>query len=124
MFRCVQQFEHSDQSLGVKLSRFQLNGAFLKLGFRDEINMTCSGEVSFVFLVGAFAKINFFNGFGNDKVHVGIPLTMGMRNHVYGKPVYRYSYICTVVDVETAQKDLLCFSSSSMLTDEEAGNLF
>jgi len=65
--------------------------------------------------------VDVLDNLRDEPVEIGVPLAVCMRPHVDGNAVYRDGDVRPVVGVEATQKDLLRFTASSVLRNQEAG---
>src|SRR3954471_11609429 len=81
-------------------------------------------EVANFGVVGSLAVIDGRNKFRNQKVQIGITLTMRVSGHVYRHAGDVDGKIGSVVKVEAAQKILIGFTVSAVLRNDQARNIF
>ena len=54
------------------------------------------------------------------QISVSLPVCVG--HHVNGHTIYRNIYVCSVIEIEPSQKELLGLTATRMLTNEQARN--
>ena len=65
-------------------------------------------------------NFDFFDGFRDQPVEIGVSLTMGMADHVYRDAVNEDREVGAVVRIETAKEDLIGFAAAMMLADDQS----
>ena len=116
----AQEVGHQEGAQGVEAARFQSKHTAIEMPAGLKIYIAGSGEISFIRIVGTLAEVDLVYQFGNEKMQIGVTLTMRMGNHIDGHAVDADIDIGAVVDVETTHKDLLGLAAAGMLGDEQA----
>ena len=79
--------EHEQIPLSIELPAGRLDDPFLNHLSRLEIHRPCRGKVAIFRKIGPFVDIESLDGFGNNKIQVGVALPMGMGAQVDRHPV-------------------------------------
>jgi hypothetical protein len=94
--------QHHEISLSAELSSCALHHSILHRVAGCEIHGAGRGEVAELRQVGAFVDIQPLDGFGDDEIQVGIPLSVGMTAQVDRHAVGKEGDIGAVIRVESA----------------------
>ena len=82
---------------------------------------TRTGEISDIGIVRALAIDDFFDHLGNNKIQIGIALPVTVAAHINRHAIDTGCEISAVIEVETAQKELVGLAAAAMLGCHKPG---
>ena len=113
-----QQVKHSEKTESMIHTCFQFDGISRNRIQCMKVCIAGGAEISFFSIIRSFFKIYLADGFRNDKMTVGISLSVGMGYKINRHTICIQADICAVIAVETPQENLFCFSTALMLANE------
>ena len=114
------QLEHDQGAVVVVHAALDLHDVLVEGIPGLEINRASGGEVARLCFIRPLVDREALDSFGYEEMQVCITLPVGMRNHIDRHPVGTQGEVGAMVDVKSAQKDLLCLAAARMLCDEDA----
>src|SRR5580698_6080201 len=78
--------------------------------------------VAYIRVIGTLLVIQPLHKLLDHRVHVRVPLAVGVRWQIKRHIVDENREICAVVEIEAAKKILVGLAASSVLRDDETGN--
>ncbi len=89
-----------------------------------DIRRTRGGEVALVGEVRTFGELDAAHQLRDQKIQIGIALTMSMGRHVDRHPSHARREVGPVIEIEAPQVVLIGFPLAAVLADDDAGHGF